>query len=148
MQARRIAIWLGGIALLGATAIDTVAVIGRHLGMPLSGSIELMQAAILISSAVGLVIATLEQTHARVRVGIDRLGGTAREWADRLSDLLTLLFFACLLAGSLWLASDLWGEHEQSELLGISWQALRLVANIALAIACAVLAVRLVRRKP
>ena len=41
------AIWLGGIALLAATAIDTLAVIGRHLGIPVTGSIELMQAAVL-----------------------------------------------------------------------------------------------------
>ncbi|MBN2320552.1 MAG: hypothetical protein JXR49_15850, partial [Acidobacteria bacterium] len=39
--------YLGGIALLFAMAVDTLAVAGRHIGMPLPGSIELVQAAIL-----------------------------------------------------------------------------------------------------
>jgi TRAP-type C4-dicarboxylate transport system permease small subunit len=148
MVARRVAIWVGGLALLAATLIDTLAVIGRHIGMPLTGSIELMQAAILVSGSLGLVIATGEQMHARVRLVIDRLGERWRSGADIASDVLTLVFFLAMLTGSAWLAADLWAGHEQSELLGVSWRALRLAANASLLAACAILAWRLVGRRP
>lgn len=145
-RARTAVIWIGGIALLAATAIDTLAVVGRHVGLPLTGSLELMQAVILVSSALGLVVATAEGTHVRVRILIERLAPRARLWGDRFSDLLTLLFFVAMLIGSSWLAADLWDGHEQSELLGVPWQLLRMVANLALFASSAILAARLFRR--
>ena len=35
--------WIGGAALLAAMSIDTLAVIGRYIGLPLRGSIELIE---------------------------------------------------------------------------------------------------------
>lgn len=142
---RTVLIWIGGIALLAATFIDTIAVIGRHVGMPLIGSIELMQAVVLLSSSIGIVVATLENSHARVRLLVDRLQPPSRAIADRLSDGLTLIFLLCVLAGSIWLAVDLWGGHEQSELLGVPWAALRLIANLCLLTASSILMWRIVR---
>ena len=142
----RAAIWLGGIALLAATAIDTLAVIGRHLGIPVTGSIELMQAAVLVSGALGLTIATIVQSHARVRLFVDRLSPPAQTFADRLSDALSLIFFLALFAGSLWISIDLWDAHEKSEILGVPWRLLRLFANACLIIAAASLALRIVRK--
>lgn len=140
-------IWTGGAALLAATTVDTVAVVGRHVGLPLTGSIELMQAIVLVSGAIGLVIATWDNAHARVRLLVERLGPGSRSLADRASDLVTLVFLLCQLAGSLWLSADLWDGYEQSEILGIPWALLRMIANLCLA-ACAVLLVlRLVRRR-
>lgn len=138
-------IWIGGLALLAATLIDTIAVIGRHVGLPLTGSIELMQAAVLVSSSIGIVVATLESSHARVRLLVDRLRLPMRAVADRLSDGFTLIFLLCVLAGSLWLAMDLWDGNEQSELLGVPWAALRLIANLCLLTAAAILAKRVIR---
>ena len=135
----KLLVWIGGLALLAATAIDTLAVIGRHVGLPLTGSIELMQAVVLVSGAIGLVIATVEQSHARVRLLIQHLGGAMSGLADRLSDGLSLLFFLALLAGSGWIAFELWSGHEQSELVGVPWRVLRLIANLCLLAACAVL---------
>ncbi|WP_188054153.1 TRAP transporter small permease [Sphingosinithalassobacter sp. CS137] len=126
-------IWGGGGALLAATAIDTLAVVGRQLGMPVRGSIELIQAAVLVAGGIALVVATLADRHARVRLMVDRLGGWRRAGAERASDLLTALFFACLLGGSGWLALDLWAAHEMSELVGVPWRWLRLFANLCLA---------------
>ncbi len=142
----RIGIWAGGIALLAATAIDTVAVIGRHIGLPLTGSIELMQAAVLVSGVLGIVFATLDDAHARVKLVVERLPARWRGLADRASDALTLAFVLALLAGSLWLSADLWGGHEQSELIGVPWAGLRLVANIGLAAAALILLLRVIRR--
>ncbi|AKH41506.1 TRAP-type C4-dicarboxylate transport system permease small subunit [Altererythrobacter atlanticus] len=145
-RATKLAVWVGGIALLFATAIDTAAVIGRHIGVPLTGSIELMQAAVLVSGSIGIIVATAAQAHARVHLLVERLGGPLRQMADRLSDTITLLFCASLLAGSVWLSIDLWDAHETSEILGVPWRVLRLFANGALLVVCLTLAGRIFRK--
>jgi|GEM_PF-1338317 len=140
----RLVLWLGGMALLSATAIDTAAVVGRHLGMPMPGSIELMQAAVLVSGVIAILVATIENAHARVKLVVDRLSQRQRVLADRLSDMLTFLFFAAMLAGSSWIAWDLRHAHEQSELIGVPWAALRVIAGLFLFTTCCVLARRIV----
>ncbi len=145
-RSMKLAIWIGGIALLAATAIDTLAVIGRYVGLPLTGSIELMQAAVVVSGSVGLVIATVANTHARVVLLVDRLSPGWRKVADRFSDALTLVFALSLLIGSAWIAADLWASHEVSEVLGVPWRYLRLVVNAALLLTCGYLLVRLFRK--
>lgn len=142
---RSAAIWTGGIALLVATFADTIAVIGRHIGVPFHGSIELIQAAVLVAGSIALVIATVEANHARVRLIVDRLRGRPREWVSRLSDLFTALVFAAMLAGCAWIAADLWSGHEVSEVLGVPWRAMRLFANVALAAGAIVAFLRAVR---
>jgi TRAP-type C4-dicarboxylate transport system permease small subunit len=138
-------IWLGGTALLAAALADTLAVIGRHVGLPIPGSIELIQAIVLFTASTGLVVATWADSHARVRLVVDRLNPRWRAVADRLSDLLTLVFCVGLLVGSAWLAADLWHSHEQSELLGIPWLLLRLFANASLLALGLILLVRILR---
>ena len=96
------AIWTGGLALLAAAMIDTVAVLARNLATSLHGSIELIQVAILIAGALGLVVAVSTSTYARVHLMTDRLSGPARIWMDRLAFATVAIFFLCLLAGSLW----------------------------------------------
>lgn len=125
-------IWLGGAALLAATAIDTLAVIGRQIGFPLRGSIELIQVAVLVAGSLALIAATATDQHARVHVLIERLRDGRRRLMERGSDLLTAMFFTCLLTGSVWLSLDLWGSYELSEIIGVPWRWLRLFANICL----------------
>ena len=137
----RALVWIGGAALLGMTAIDTLAVFGRNLGWPIHGSIELIQAAVLIAGGIALLAATLAGNHARVHVLLDRLSPSGKVLALRTTALIMALFFAGLLAGSLWLAADLWLAHEQSELRGVPWRWLRLIANLCLA-ACMIAALR------
>ena len=79
---RNLMIWTGGAALLAATAVDTVAVIGRQVGFRVHGAIELIQAAVLVAGAVALVAATAARAHARVRIVVERLAN-ARPWFDR-----------------------------------------------------------------
>jgi TRAP-type C4-dicarboxylate transport system permease small subunit len=132
-------VWVGGLALLAATAFDVLSVISRAVGRPWHGTIELSQAAVLFTGAVALVAATLAQNHARVHLVIDRLPQRGKGTALRLSSFATALFFAGLLAGSLWLALDLWGAHEVSELLGVPWRWLRAFANLCLVSAVLIL---------
>ena len=125
---------LGGAALLGATATDALSVIGRNVGLPLRGSIELVQLAVLIAGSLALLVATIDQAHAKVHLLVDRMSERASAVFGRVSALLGALFFGALLAGSLWLMADLWNGHEQSEVLGIPWRWMRVFANAALLI--------------
>lgn len=144
-RAERICIWIGGGALLAAVATDTLAVIGRQVGLPLSGSIELMQALVLVSGAVGILLASVAGNHARVRLLIDRLSPKRRQFADRFSDSLTLIFLLAALVGSVWLAIDMWDGHERSEVLGVPWWLLRMIVNLSFLAICAVLVRRIIK---
>ena len=137
---RGLTIWIGGTAMLAATAVDTLSVIGRNAGLPIVGSIELVQAAILVSGTVALVLATLDDLHARVRLVTNRLSGRPRFILGRLSRLATALLFLALAWGSIWLSADLWTGHERSELLGVPWRVLRLIANLGL-VSCVLIAI-------
>ena len=142
---RRLAVWIGGAALIAATAVDTLAVIGRNVGLPVVGSIELVQAAVLVSGIFDLIFATADDDHARVRILTDR-HARGRALADVVGPVSMALFFAALLTGSAWLAADLWNGHERSELLGVPWRVLRLIANLGLA-ACVVVALAALFRR-
>ena len=145
---RRAVVWLGGGALLAATLIDTVAVIGRNAGFAINGAIELIQAAVLVAGGVALVLATIAHAHARVHLLLDRLPPTYKLLAERGSALVTALFFAAMLTGSLWISADLWGAHELSELVAVPWRWLRLFANLCLLGAVLALLRQAVERRP
>lgn len=125
-------IWLGGLALLLACATDTLAVIGRHVGIPVRGSIEIVQACVLVAGGIALIIATQAGSHARVHLVIDRIGTDWRRRINRTSALLGALFILASLVGCLWIASDLWNSQEVSELLGLPYRALRIIGNLCL----------------
>ncbi len=139
--------WLGGAALLAAMSIDTIAVIGRYIGHPLRGSIELIEPMVLVSGSVGLVLATQAAGHAKVRIVVEHLSEGMRAALERVWEFTSLLFFLCLLAGSVWIAADLWNGHEVSEQIGVPWRVLRLFANLCLVILCAISLRRLFRRR-
>ena len=123
--------YMGAAGLLFAIGADAVAVLGRHLGIPLLGSIELMQAAILLASSAAIVLATVAKKHAVVHLLIDRLSPAQRGVMERVHALLSAVFFAALSIGSVWIAFDLRNGHEQSELLRIPFAPLRVVSIIA-----------------
>jgi len=116
---------LGSLGLLGAMLIDSAAVMGRHLGVPLLGSIELSEACIVAMASASLVGSTLERGHASVHILTEQLPQRARAWLRRLTDSVSALFFAAVFAGSAIVSADLWHGHEQSELLGIAIAPLR-----------------------
>jgi TRAP-type C4-dicarboxylate transport system permease small subunit len=133
--------YVGAAGLLFAIGADALAVLGRHLGIPLLGSIELMQAAILLAASAAMVMATIAGKHAVVHLLIDRLAPRRRMLMERVHALLGAIFFAALAAGSIWIAFDLRNGHEQSELLRIPYAPLRIVSILAvLAVAAVYLA--------
>lgn len=142
---RKALVAFGGAALLLAVATDGLAVIGRHVGAPLLGSIEVVQAAVLVVSSVALLIATLDRRHAVVHLLVNRLGDRPKTRIERAGNLLAALLFLAFLIGSAWIALDMRGGHEESELLRIPYAPLRLIelaALAAVAIICLVQAIR------
>jgi TRAP-type C4-dicarboxylate transport system permease small subunit len=136
-QLYRVLVAIGGAALLVAMGVDALAVVGRHAGLPLLGSIEIVQAAVLVSGATALLVATLAGAHARVHLLLNRAAPGARATLERIGAACGAALFLALLAASLWIAVDLWSGQEESELLRLPYRPLRLF-TIAAAAAIAV----------
>jgi TRAP-type transport system small permease protein len=124
---------IGGFALLAVVFIDVLAVLGRHLKLPLIGSIEWAQAAVLIAGCVALVLATRQAVHARVHLLLDRMPANwrARLLATHMVAIVVVL--AALLWGSAWVMANLWYGHEESEVMRVPYRPLRVVTVLALA---------------
>jgi TRAP-type C4-dicarboxylate transport system permease small subunit len=123
----RAAYLVGSAGLLFATATDSLAVAGRHLGFRLLGSIELVQASVVLIAASAMVVATIVGAHASVHIVTERLPAAATARLARVASLLSAITFAIFALGSIWVASDLWTGFEQTELLGLPLRWLRLL---------------------
>lgn len=121
----RVSFGLGAFGLLGAMIIDSSAVLGRHISVPVLGSIELVEACVVLMASASLVGTTLGKGHASVHILTERLGHTGRSRMQRTSNVLCALFFSVLALGSLIVAGDLWGGDERTELLGLPLAPLR-----------------------
>ena len=75
----------GAVGLVGAMLIDGIAVVGRHTGIPFTGSIELVQAFIVLGAASAIAYASLGATHAAVDLVFHRLPISAQRLAHRLA---------------------------------------------------------------
>lgn len=118
---------IGSLALLVAMAADAIAVAGRHLKLPLLGSIEIVQACVVLAASAATIGTTLAGGHMIVTLLTERLSRERAASLRRLADGASALFFAAIAAGSIWMAVELWGEHEISETLGIPIRWLRVV---------------------
>ncbi len=130
---RRGLILLGGVALLMAMAVDSLAVMGRHLGIPLVGSIEIVQAMACIAACAAIVLATMSAKHASVHFVTDKLPTRFLGLARRFANAVSAAFMICMLAGSIWILLDTAPSHEQSEVLGISYIPLRVFVCLSAA---------------
>jgi TRAP-type C4-dicarboxylate transport system permease small subunit len=145
---RRILVWISGGALLVAMAVDTLAMWGRQVGVPFVGSIEIVQAAALIAALGGLLVASLEHAHARVNLLLERLPADWRATLKTAHEGAAAVLYVALLAGSVWIASDLWGGSEESELLRIPYRPLRIAVALTLIVLFVLSLDRLRRREP
>ena len=125
-------VMLGGIPLMLAMLVEFITVIGRHTGFMFLGSIEAVQVAILLSSATAIVMATLARSHAKVHLLLNRTGGRTRAVLKFFNALCGALFFLALTVGSVWLAADMWGAREQSELLALPYFPLRCFVSLGM----------------
>jgi TRAP-type C4-dicarboxylate transport system permease small subunit len=131
-RAIQLVVIVGGFALLGAMAVDFVAVIGRHTGIPLLGSIELVQVLVGISGAMALLVATLRNSHAVVRLLLANIDARRAAQLQRINAFAAALFFLALTAGSAWILLELWQSHEETELLRLPLWPLRVLIVLAL----------------
>jgi TRAP-type C4-dicarboxylate transport system permease small subunit len=121
----RISFALGAAALLIAMAADAAAVAGRHLGIPFLGAIELVQACVVVATSSAMVGATLSDAYATVHILLERASPAIRRVLAAFAAAMGALCFALLAAGSIWIVRDLWGGHEQTELLALPVTPLR-----------------------
>lgn len=125
----RAIVCLGGGALLLAMAIDALAVVGRWIGVPLIGSIEMVKATVCLSACAAMIVATLVKRHAHVHFLTDRIPKRFAGLFDGFSGVASACFFAAVAAGSGWLLIDSWGAFEESEILHIPYVPLRTLAS-------------------
>jgi TRAP-type C4-dicarboxylate transport system permease small subunit len=138
---------IGGAALLIAMAVDALALVGRNLGVPLLGSIEIVQTAVLVSGAVAMLIATFAGVHARVRLLVARATPRLRNALEALALAASAAFFLALAAGNLWIAHDMWSGGEESELLHLPYRPLRLFVVLAMLFVAIAFAARALSRR-
>jgi TRAP-type C4-dicarboxylate transport system permease small subunit len=132
--------YVGSAGLLCVMLVEAAAVVGRHIGMPVMGALEIVQVAIVPAACAGMLIATLRGAHAAVHMLTERLPRGTRRWIDLAAAILAGVFFAALCAGGTWLAVEYWNSYEQSEVLHLSFRPLRvLVAATSAALALAFL---------
>jgi TRAP-type C4-dicarboxylate transport system permease small subunit len=133
-RAYQFVVILGGGALVAAMAVDFLAVIGRQTGTPLLGSIELVQVLVGIAGAMALLVATLHDSHATVRLLLANMSARRAALLQRVNALAAALFFVALTAGSAWILRDMWNSHEETELLRLPLWPLRVLIVAALAL--------------
>ncbi|MEP7209387.1 MAG: TRAP transporter small permease subunit [Alphaproteobacteria bacterium] len=128
-------ILVGSVGLVGAMLVDGVAVAGRHLDMPFTGSIELSQVCVVLLASCSIALATLHRGHAVVDLLHQRLGPGGQRLLLRIAALLGFIFLVSVLAGLTWLAADLWNGREHTELLNIPirWQRVLMIACFVIA---------------
>lgn len=131
---QRACVVIGSCGLLLAMAADTIAVVGRHTGFSLIGSIELVQIAIVLLASSAMVIATSQSAHATVHILTERLSAGAAALLARLAALISALFCVLIIAGSAWVTADLWLDHERTELLHIPLRGFRVLLIAAFVI--------------
>jgi TRAP-type C4-dicarboxylate transport system permease small subunit len=140
--------YVGAAGLIVAMAVEAVAVVGRQIGEPLLGAIEIIQTAMLLTASSAMLSATLADTHAKVHLLVDRLPSAAQRWLQRFATLLSAAFFAALAVASVWLTIESWNTHEESELLRIPYRPLRIIAAVMVAAIACVFIYRTLRRAP
>lgn len=130
-QTRGPLFYIGAGGLVLAMAVEALAVLGRHVGIPLLGAMEIIQASILLMASTAMLSATLNKGHATVTLLTTRVGPRGRDYLHAFAHLMSALFFVGLATGVLWLATESWNDHEQSELLHIPFRPLRIVSLVA-----------------
>lgn len=125
---------IGSAGLLIATTTNTLAVLGRHTGLTLLGSIEVVQAATVLLATAAMVLATRSDSHASIRFLTSRVAPPVAHRLRQLTALISLLFCLILLSGCLLVVVAIWNHHERSDLLHIPlrWLRLLLVVSVVL----------------
>lgn len=135
----------GAVALLGAMAVDFASVVGRHLGLPFLGSIELVQVCVVTAASAALVGGTLSGAHAAVHVLTERMPVAHQRFWARFGAVLGTLFFAALAFGGAWLAADTFPGDERTDLLQLPFFPFRVIWCAATGLTACLFAIQIAR---
>jgi TRAP-type C4-dicarboxylate transport system permease small subunit len=144
---RGVLFYAGSAGLLAMMVVETLAVLGRRVGAPFTGALELAQVAIVPAACAAMLIATLRGSHATVHVLRSRLPARARVPFERACSIFAGVFFAAVCAGSAWLAGENWNAFEQTEVLHIPFWPLRLLATAAAGALASIFLLRAFRKR-
>lgn len=109
----------GSAGLLTAMATDAIAVVGRHAGFAVIGSIEIFQVSVVVALSSAILFVSRMNRHATVDLVVGRASATVKRRLAQIGRLTLALTFGLIAAGSAWVASDLWPTSEMTELLSI-----------------------------
>jgi TRAP-type C4-dicarboxylate transport system permease small subunit len=123
---RAILLGIGSVGMLVAMASDAIAVLGRHVGFTLPGSIEVFQVAAVVALSMAILLASLNDRHAAVDLLVGRASPRTARALFLFGRLALTLAFALLCAGSIWVSADLWSTREMTEILAIPLRPFRL----------------------
>lgn len=117
----------GSAGLMAALAADCAAVLGRHLGFVVIGSIELFQVAMVVAISSGVLLVSLLNRHVAVDFVIARASDHMRARLAVITHFTLALTFGIITGASAWIAAELWTTDEMTELLQIRLAPFRLV---------------------
>jgi TRAP-type C4-dicarboxylate transport system permease small subunit len=130
---RGVLFFVGSAGLIAVMVIEVIAVIGRHVRVPLLGALEMAQAAIVPAACASMVIASLTGAHAAVHLVTERMPEHVRGVMARASAVLAGVFFTSLAIGSCWLTFEFWSSFEETDVLHIPFRPLRVLVTICAA---------------
>lgn len=123
----RIVVGFGSVALIAQMLTVSISALARHLNIALPGSIEIVQVIIAIIASSALLTTTAFGVHAAVHLIIDRMGLDFAAAINRLTCLLSGIFWLLLITGGGWIILEVWGGHEETILLGIPLVPVRVI---------------------
>lgn len=110
---------LGIVALAAMIVLITVSVIGRHIKIPVPGSVEIVEMLIVIVASTGILFSTVHKSHAAAKLFVERLPKNIANVFERIGYFIGAFLMVIITLGSLGLLFDVWSLHEETHLLKI-----------------------------
>lgn len=126
-----IAFGLGTCGLSLAALTDFVGVVGRHLGHPIGGTIEVFRVCSAVVVSAAIVLATISGTHASVHVLVQRMSAIWQDRSRRAGSVIAAAMFAAICVASVWLLVLTARGREETFLLNIPLWPFRVVWCVA-----------------
>lgn len=109
--------WIGGIALLGMTALACANMLMRPMGAPIAGAYELIGFLGALVVAFSLGHSQLNRAHISVDILTTRYSEKTRRLIDAVNSFLCMIFFLLVTWRTAHYATTIWRRGETSETL-------------------------------
>jgi TRAP-type C4-dicarboxylate transport system permease small subunit len=108
---------IGAFSLLAVMLLVSLSVAGRHLSIPLPGSIEIAEVLIALIASASFIFATFQDKHAIARLLIDHVSMKTQALLEKLATFFSIVICLSISYGSMWLIIDVWDLFEETPLL-------------------------------